>query len=179
MAVGNGRGGWTHPRGTGYSIESDNGKGVVTVRTIHAQLGGSDAERRQMAAAEMVLCGRITAVDSLRRVVTVEQPAPRPEDFVGHRLWQQSGEDIVRHFPANYLGAALQRGKAMAAWMAALAEGPVQRDVIIDEGVEIIIDGTWDHGFDELKVGDRIGVRHRIIQDDGEFIRPDWIRVSR
>ena len=63
--------------------------------------------------------------------------------------------------------------------MEGLAKGPVRRDVLVDDAVEIIINGTWDHDFGELDVGDLIGVRHTVIHDDGKLIRPDWIRISR
>ena len=31
----------------------------------------------------------------------------------------------------------------------------------------------------ELDVGDPIGVRYTVIQNDGKRIRPDWVRVSK
>ena len=151
----------------------------MEVRAVRAQLGGFDREKQQKSNDELVLCGRITALDPQARVVTVQQNQPEARDFIGYRLWQQGGKATARHFPSVKAGAALQRRKAVAAWIEALAKGPVRRDVLLDDGVEIIIDGTWDHNFSELKIGDLIGVRHTVIQDDGELLRPDWVRISR
>ncbi|GAF87140.1 unnamed protein product, partial [marine sediment metagenome] len=179
VVKGNGRGGDTYPRGVTYTMQSDTGKGHIQVRTIRASLGGFDQVKSDKAWAELVLCGRITAMDPKTRLITIQQNRPEADDMIGHRLWQTADRSIEKHFPKTKAAVAKHRLATVKRWNNALAKGPVKRNVYLDDAVEIIIDGTWDHDFGELKIGDRIGVRYRIIQDDGKVIRPDWVRISR
>ncbi len=127
----------------------------------------------------MYVNGEVTAIDNEKRLMTVVMPKPNPMEWHGYQFWKEAGEDVKAWDgdPARGSGGA----KTWLPITKRLLEGTEEDrtfHLAFDDAVHILRNG-YRAKFEDLKVGDYLGIGYPIKQDGKAPLFPMTIRAHR
>ena len=158
-------------------VVDDDSRGILEARMI---IGGSPIAKPEAlieSRARIWLSGYVVEIDKKGRIITVEQDLPPEDEMKGYRFWKQADWKVDMDFGS--ISESRQRLEIVKGWVKRSKEGPIRYRFLVGDGCDLLISGEFDHGFTELSVGDRIGVKYQCYVDPEEVIYPEEIRISK
>jgi hypothetical protein len=161
-------------RMTVYQMTARTGKTPIVPRAIYVL---ESPKIRALPVPEIGasgifwLVGDVVRVDAARRQLTVRTPRLAPQETYGYRFWKEAGDK------ARPTEMAKRNLDVVRTWVEGDDEERT-RTLVLDEGVEIFVNGMHSLGFTAIRPGDKIGALYLPGEDEKDgLIYPSVLRV--
>jgi len=156
-----------------WYVMADSKPSGFTARSVEVLPQAGNPPARWPDAITIWACGKVTAHDGAAGTLTFERPATAATDYKGYRFWlaaKDAGQKL-------YLDdTAAQRLHVVAGWVKADSRFMTIRT---DDAADVILNGRFGATWDDVRVGDFVGVEFDTGQPGQSVILPRTVRVSR